>query len=917
MRWELSGKVSLRNERIRDEDADRQQRTAAEILRRLADQPGVVLADEVGMGKTYVALAVAASVLDATRRKHPVVVMVPSAVAEKWPAEWAVFAERCLPPGHGLRASPPVRRGSEFLKLLDNDAASRSHLIFLTHGALTSNLNDPFIRLALLRRAMLRRSDLANRRRAVARFAGSLLNDHRFDEDTATALLEAPVARWLDVWHRWRPNNPLDDDPVPFALERAFKGVSLGPLRAALTTVPIHHNASFHSRVRAARRLLNQALNETWTQSLGALDVHLPLLILDEAHHLKNRNTRTARLFANEEAERDAEALQGPLGNMFDRMLFLTATPFQLGHHELLHVLGRFHGVRWPSARGRARFDDDLANLRGALDRAQGVAMRFERAWARIDSVDASVAAPLESFDAADEHSDTLRTALAIGAEARADIAGAQELLRPWVIRHVKPRKAERRRYRSGRSILDDSDSNGDLGLPITGTATLPFLLAARAQAVAALGGPAGERSTRAYFAYGLASSFEAYADTRRNRLAILDDEADDRESPVEISNELRWYLDRISAALPADTAEGWAAHPKMSATVDRVLQLWCNGEKALVFCFYVETGRALRSHISRALRQEILLRAAKGLAMAPGDDVAVMAALDVLAERLLRSDSRGYQAFRGEVRGLASGLDFAMQDEVADIVIRFMRTPSFLVRFVDLRPDASVDDLLAGLHRPDMSGTTLSDRVRGFAETLAGLVEVEQNELLAALAGIQTGGIATTAADFDPSERARHREVLLPNVRLANGGVRRDTRRRLMLAFNTPFFPEVLVASSVMAEGVDLHQECRYVTHHDLDWNPSTLEQRTGRIDRIGSRAERTEQPVVIYEPFVGGTHDEKMFRVVKDRERWFGVVMGEIPQSGEIATEQQASRVPLPTALAEQLTMNLSVAGEGGRAS
>ncbi len=908
MRWELSGKVDLRNERIRDEDADRQHRTAAEILRRLADQPGVVLADEVGMGKTYVALAVAASVLDATRRKHPVVVMVPSAVAEKWPAEWAVFAERCLPPGHELRASPPVRRGSEFLKLLDNEAASRAHLIFLTHGALTSNLNDAFIRLALLRRAMLRRSDLANRRRAVARFAASLLNDNRFDEDTAAALLEAPVAHWLGVWDRWRPGNPLDDDPVPFALERAVKKVDLEPLRAALVAVPIQRNASFHSRVRTARRLLNQALNETWTQSLGALDVHLPLLILDEAHHVKNRNTRTARLFANEEAERDADALQGPLGNMFDRMLFLTATPFQLGHHELLHVLDRFHGVRWPSARARVRFDDDLGKLRGALDRAQGTALRFERGWARIDPLDAPVAARLESFDAGDEHPDSLRTALTIGAEARADIAAAEELLRPWVIRHVKPHKAERRRYRPGRSILDDSDRNGDFGLPITGSATLPFLLAARAQAVAALGGPTGERSTRAYFAYGLASSFEAYADTRRNRLASLDD-VDDGASPVEISKELRWYLDHIAAALPDDTAEGWAAHPKMSATVDRVVQLWCNGEKSLVFCFYVETGRALRSHISRALRHEILLRAAKGLAMDPDDDAAVMAALDRLAERLLRSDSRGYQAFRDEVRRLASDLDPGMQDEIADIAIRFMRTPSFLVRFVDLRPDASVDDLLAGLHWADMSGTTLADRVRAFAGTLAVLVDVERDELLAALAGIQTGGIATTAEDFDPSERAPHREVLLPNVRLANGGVRQDTRRRLMLAFNAPFFPEVLVASSVMAEGVDLHQGCRHVIHHDLDWNPSTLEQRTGRVDRIGSRAERTEQPVVIYEPFLGGTHDEKMFRVVKDRERWFGVVMGETPQSGEIATEQHASRVPLPMALAQQLTMDLSL--------
>jgi len=99
-------------------------------------------------------------------------------------------------------------------------------------------------------------------------------------------------------------------------------------------------------------------------------------------------------------------------------------------------------------------------------------------------------------------------------------------------------------------------------------------------------------------------------------------------------------------------------------------------------------------------------------------------------------------------------------------------------------------------------------------------------------------------------------------------------------------------------------------VIHHDLDWNPSTLEQRTGRIDRIGSKAQTSKQPVVIYEPYLGGTHDEKMFRVVKDRERWFGVVMGETPDSNEWATERQAERVPLPSALATALTMDLSLA-------
>jgi hypothetical protein len=58
---------------------------------------------------------------------------------------------------------------------------------------------------------------------------------------------------------------------------------------------------------------------------------------------------------------------------------------------------------------------------------------------------------------------------------------------------------------------------------------------------------------------------------------------------------------------------------------------------------------------------------------------------------------------------------------------------------------------------------------------------------------------------------------VLVPKVRLVNGTTRPETRQRLMLTFNTTFYPEVLVASSVMAERVDRHLNCRHVLHHDL----------------------------------------------------------------------------------------------------
>lgn len=165
------------------------------------------------------------------------------------------------------------------------------------------------------------------------------------------------------------------------------------------------------------------------------------------------------------------------------------------------------------------------------------------------------------------------------------------------------------------------------------------------------------------------------------------------------------------------------------------------------------------------------------------------------------------------------------------------------------------------------------------------------------------------SSADPGLGRRAEEHGPLLPNVRLVNGATDQDRRHRLMLAFNSPFFPEVLVASAVMSEGVDLHLSCRRVIHHDLDWNPSTLEQRTGRLDRMGSKAERLERPVEIYEPFLEATQDEKQFLVVKDRERWFNVVLGQQMALDEWSTDNLAERLPLPEELARRLTMRLEL--------
>ncbi|QQE67683.1 hypothetical protein GFS31_43960 (plasmid) [Leptolyngbya sp. BL0902] len=50
---------------------------------------------------------------------------------------------------------------------------------------------------------------------------------------------------------------------------------------------------------------------------------------------------------------------------------------------------------------------------------------------------------------------------------------------------------------------------------------------------------------------------------------------------------------------------------------------------------------------------------------------------------------------------------------------------------------------------------------------------------------------------------------------------------------------PAVLLSSEVGSEGIDL-QHCRFLVNYDLPWNPMKVEQRIGRLDRLGQKAER-----------------------------------------------------------------------------
>jgi hypothetical protein len=80
-----------------------------------------------------------------------------------------------------------------------------------------------------------------------------------------------------------------------------------------------------------------------------------------------------------------------------------------------------------------------------------------------------------------------------------------------------------------------------------------------------------------------------------------------------------------------------------------------------------------------------------------------------------------------------------------------------------------------------------------------------------------------------------------------------------------------VLLSTDVGSEGLNL-QFCRRIVNFDLPWNPMRIEQRIGRVHRIGQ-----EQPVDVVTLCLAGSIEERILRILDERINLFELVVGE----------------------------------------
>jgi hypothetical protein len=939
-------------------EVERQEATVLRALAMLDERPGVVLADEVGMGKTYEALGVIAAVLRGKPEARAVILTPGPDLTTKWLKELRRFEDGKKKLHDFQGRYQPVDSLAGLVTTLRDTA------IVVAPVSIFSGKRGAEVQAHLIWLWAKWKGLHGNTLAAIfRRFRGGQFAE--VPDFSDRAFLDLATLSEL------KPH-----------LARAFQGekgdeISLEPLYAQLGAEVFGNDDAIRRALDLARYRLIRAL-------LPSID----LLVLDEAHKLKNADTVRAR------------GVTHTFEGRFHKALFLTATPFQLDVSELRQVFSVF-ALATTAPRDLAAQVDGLF---AAIDRYKEAYRAFEEVWFRADpdvaerfraafEADPALSSPIEDPSVRD-----------IAAKVRALLALKRDTIEPafraWMIRSLREDKRQYRNHARSRRI------------PEAGAA-LPFLVYERFLAELFR---QGQRTHKAAVEINMVSSYGAACEG-----ALLADEGAPR-----FSGDLGAYRDLLRDVVGELRGDG-TEHPKMTFVLKDALDAADRGEKTLVFCARIATltdlardldaewerrvlekwrkvypdaavgdifdreedGKRERGRHGRLQRRFHAARDALYLALRERYAQSILLLQDwplerlpaIVAEantRLRRVRTQGVAAknldYRIAKRCLEQAAAAIWKDEEPGVAADYEEPLRQILddRFVELGLDLEEDDLEGFEKGDEIPSWTITEEVaklvlspsRGLWTYLSGglegldfptrvrmverlsryltykqvtflpelllaakeagldVEEIESRALLAFMDGFWAKGgrpwiqrlnaFLHYFADRDSNEQ---REIL--DGPIATGDFVRhtekagDSRERLRIAFNAPLYPMVLIANEVMQEGLDLHRSCRRIVHHDLAWNPAQLEQRVGRIDRIGSRTLklRVKDPAammdVVY-PLIHRTIDDRLYRTVKTREKWLEFLLGAAPAYDEYAFGDELPP-PLPEGLAEALRVNL----------
>ncbi len=103
-------------------------------------------------------------------------------------------------------------------------------------------------------------------------------------------------------------------------------------------------------------------------------------------------------------------------------------------------------------------------------------------------------------------------------------------------------------------------------------------------------------------------------------------------------------------------------------------------------------------------------------------------------------------------------------------------------------------------------------------------------------------------------------------------GGLDREEKSRRVDSFKRGE-ADIMISTDCGAEGLNF-QFCRNLINYDLPWNPMSVEQRIGRLDRIGQTRD-----MYIYSFATKGTMEEHVVDLIINKMCCVGLVIGELP--------------------------------------
>lgn len=176
-----------------------------------------------------------------------------------------------------------------------------------------------------------------------------------------------------------------------------------------------------------------------------------------------------------------------------------------------------------------------------------------------------------------------------------------------------------------------------------------------------------------------------------------------------------------------------------------------------------------------------------------------------------------------------------------------------------------------------DQQRTTTGDRPWGAFDELAELAD--HFELILDVN-------APELRETPPEEAARAVSRFLRQQQPV-GGMSGQINRTLVGQFRMPGYPFVMITTDLLQEGEDLHTFCSSVLHYGISWTPSSMEQRTGRVDRVRSQTDRRlsglqrdgqgEDWLQVYFPYLADTVEVLQVERVLDRMDTFIRLMHE----------------------------------------